>query len=63
MTGLWKAKDKNGVTYLSGGLSGITQLMVMPNTHKRNDKDPDYFVYIKPTKKIGDAVVSKNNDD
>jgi hypothetical protein len=31
LTGLWKNKDKNGNTYLSGNLTGITFLMVMPN--------------------------------
>lgn len=52
LTGLWKAKDKNNNSYLSGSLNGITQLVVMPNTFKKADSNqPDYFLYIKPSKK------------
>jgi hypothetical protein len=61
ITGLWKAKDKNGNTYLCGALNNITQLAVMPNMYKRNEKDPDYFIYVKPTKKNGEGGSAKNN--
>jgi hypothetical protein len=56
ITGLWKHKTKDGHTYLSGTFSGITQLSVMPNTFKRSEKDPDYFVYVVPFKKKGDVL-------
>jgi len=48
LTGLWKNKDKKGNTFLSGSLNAIANLMVMPNTFKKegDDKAPDYFVYI-----------------
>ena len=50
LTGLWKNKDKKGNTFLSGSLNAITNLMVMPNTLKKEDDDkaPDYFIYISP---------------
>lgn len=63
VTGLWKNKDKNGNTYLSGALNNITQLAVMPNTFKRNEKDPDYFVYIKPSKKSGEVPIQNESND
>ena len=50
LMGLWKEKDKNGNTYLSGKLNGITSILVMPNTFKKVSKDPDYFLYIRPNK-------------
>ena len=48
LTGLWKNKDKNGNTFLSGSLNSITQIMVMPNTFKKEDdaRAPDYYMYI-----------------
>ncbi len=64
LTGLWKGKDKNGNTYLSGGLNGITQLTVMPNTYKKNPKEPDYWLYIRPHKKKADeAPPAKQEND
>jgi len=51
LTGLWKSKDKNGNTYLSGNLTGITSLMVMPNTFKKKETEPDYIVYLKASDK------------
>ncbi len=52
LTGVWRNQDKNGNTYLSGSLSPITNLLIMPNTFKKSgDKAPDYFVYIAPKEK------------
>ena len=45
LTGLWKQKDKNGQTFLSGSLSPISKVLIMPNTFKKAEKDPDYFFY------------------
>jgi len=50
LMGLWKEKDKNGNTYLSGKLNEITSILVMTNTFKKVSKDPDYFLYIRPNK-------------
>lgn len=60
LTGLWKSKDKNGNTYLCGSLSPISNLIIMPNTFKEDDKAPDYFVYISPKKQKKDSY--KNNE-
>ena len=46
ITGLWKQKDKNGNTYLSGSLSPISKVLVMPNTFKKEEREPDYFFYL-----------------
>lgn len=53
LTGLWKSKDKNGNTFLSGSLNAITQIMVMPNTFKKEDdtKAPDYYLYLAAKEK------------
>lgn len=51
VTGLWKEKDKNGNTYLSGNLNAISRMVIMPNTFKKGEKDPDYFCYVKQNEK------------
>lgn len=53
LTGLWKNKDKRGETFLSGSLNAVSQIMVMPNTHKKDGdtKAPDYFLYVSPKDK------------
>ena len=63
LTGLWKQKDKNGQTFLSGSLSPISKVLVMPNTFKKADKDPDYFFYLGANeKKEGKALAVPSND-
>ena len=44
--GLWKNKDKNGNDYFSGNFTYGTKMLVMSNTFKNKDNDPDYMVYI-----------------
>jgi|TARA_R110000803_G_C11961055_1_gene318713 hypothetical protein len=44
--GLWKNKDKNDNDYFSGGFTYGTKLLVMANTFKEKDNEPDYIVYI-----------------
>ena len=65
ITGLWKNKDKNGRTYLSGKMNAINTVMIMQNDYKRNDKDPDYWVYLKQysKKKNGQQAPQKTGDD
>lgn len=60
LTGLWKNKDKNGNTFLSGSLNAITQIMVMPNTFKQegDSKAPDYYMYIAAKEKTEDKSKS-----
>jgi len=62
ITGLWKSEDKNGNTYLSGKMNAITQLMIMQNTYKKEDREPDYWLYIKPAVKK-DKSGNKYNKD
>lgn len=50
LSGLWKQKDKQGRTYLSGSL-GSARLLVMPNDYKKTEKEPDYVVYVVPAEK------------
>ena len=44
--GLWKNKDKNGNDYFSGSFTYGTKLLVMANTYKEKDNDPDDMVFI-----------------
>ena len=44
--GLWKNKDKNGNDYFSGNFTYGTKLLVMTNSYKDKDNDPDYMFYI-----------------
>ena len=44
--GLWKNKDKNGNDYFSGNFTYQTKLLVMTNSFKDKENDPDYMVYI-----------------
>ena len=44
--GLWKNKDKKGNDYFSGNFTYKTKLLVMTNTFKDKENDPDYMVYI-----------------
>jgi hypothetical protein len=50
MIGLWERKDKKGNAYLSDKSEGTSSIMVMPNTFKKENRDPDYFLYTKPEK-------------
>ena len=44
--GLWKNQDKNGNDYFSGNFTYGTKMLVMSNTFKDKENDPDYMVYI-----------------
>jgi len=62
LTGLWKQKDKQGNTYLSGSLSPVSKIVVMPNTFKSGEKNPDYFLYVSPQDKKEGKPTVKGND-
>lgn len=51
LTGLWKQTDKQGNTYLAGNLNQISRVMIMPNSYKKAEKDPDYFLYLSPNQR------------
>ena len=51
LTGLWVNFTKKGEKMLKGKLSPITQLLIMPNDFKRDQNDPDYYLYLRPSDK------------
>ena len=48
--GVWKNKDKNGNEYFSGNYTYGTKLLIMHNSFKEKNSDPDYIVYLAPKK-------------
>jgi len=50
LAGLWKTRDRNGNVFLSGRLNTMNKILILPNTGKQKDEDPDYFFYIAPLK-------------
>jgi len=56
LTGLWKSKTKDGAPLLSGSLNAVTSILIMPNTFKKSEKDPDYYAYIKAREKDAAAA-------
>ena len=59
LTGVWKAKDKQGNTYLSGSLTPVSNLVIMPNTFKKEgERSPDYYAYIAPREKPQEVKAS-----
>ena len=51
LTGLWEDTDRNGHQYLSGKINAISKVLVMPNTFKKSNSEPDYFLYLAPVEK------------
>jgi len=45
LCGLWLEKNGDGKTMLKGSL-GSGRLVILPNYHKENDRQPDYVVYV-----------------
>jgi len=65
LCGLWKSQTSEGKVYYSGGLSYSTNILLFPNSYKKEgDKNPDLILYIgkrekkeKPEKKEqGDEI-------
>ena len=50
ISGLWKSTDKKGNEYFSGYL-GSAKLLVFKNTFKKEDKHPDFVIYVAENKK------------
>jgi hypothetical protein len=47
LTGLWKQKSKkDGSQYLSGNLTPTAKMIVLPNSKKKTDKEPDYIAFV-----------------
>ena len=49
--GLWESTDKNGNKYFSGTFTYGTKLLVMSNSFKEKEHEPDYIVYITKKEK------------
>jgi len=63
LTGLWKSKDKEGKTFLSGSLSPVSKVLVMPNTFKKEGKGPDYYLYVGVNEKKEGSKPSRTPED
>lgn len=62
LTGLWKAKDKNGKSLLTGMLNPISKLLILPNSYKKEgDNSPDYFLYLAQNEKKSEAPQARND--
>jgi len=46
--GVYSKEGKNG-TYLTGKLNH-NRIMIFPNKDKKEDKDPDYLIYLTPNR-------------
>ncbi len=47
LTGLWKRKSKkDGSQYLTGKLTPTATMIVLPNSKKKTDKEPDYIAFV-----------------
>lgn len=59
--GLWLNTSKDGkITYLSGKL-GFAKLLIFRNTEKKNEKGPDYSMYLVESPKEDQAPPANNN--
>ena len=62
LTGLWKRQSKkDGSQYLSGNLTPTATMIVLPNTHKKTDKEPDYIAFV--TAHVAQARQKPEEDD
>ncbi len=51
LTGLWRSQTKAGDTMLSGGISPTSKLIILPNSRKQKDSEPDYIAFMAPYEK------------
>jgi len=52
--GLWQNDDKDGQTFFSGYL-GNAKLLIFKNGYKKEDKHPDYIMYVAAKEKKEDG--------
>jgi hypothetical protein len=48
---LWVGKDKDGQPMMSGTINQTTRILVLKNGFKKEDKQPDYIIYVAPNEK------------
>jgi len=65
ISGLWARQDKNENLVLSGNISKEARYIILKNTFKRNEKDPDYYLYVaeieKKPEEMGDVHEKKHS--
>ena len=59
LTALWERKNKNGELYFTGKL-GKMNLLIMKNKFKKEEKHPDWIVYVGESSK--DNFYHKNDN-
>ena len=61
LSGLWLNDSKEGKKYFSGSL-GRARLLVFKNDFKKDEREPDYLLYLdKPVKK--ESAPEKQDSD
>jgi hypothetical protein len=53
ISGLWEHESKDGMKYFKGSLSPIASCLIMPNSYKEKETDPDYYLYMTQNEKKG----------
>ncbi len=59
LTGLWKSQTKAGEAYLAGKISPSMRLLILPNSYKKSDKEPDFIAYMTPAKEEAEEPASR----
>ena len=54
LTGLWKYRDRNNNDYLSGSIGPNVKVLVFQNGNKKDEKDPDFVLYLAEPRREGD---------
>lgn len=61
--GLWKNKDKEGRTFLSGNLNASVGILIFLNGFKSDEKQPDYRMYYVQREQDKKPDASLGTDD
>lgn len=61
--GLWKSNDKNNNPILSGNLTYGTKILILKNTFKKKDSDPDYNLFIAKVEKNENAKQESQQEE
>ncbi|OPL18747.1 MAG: hypothetical protein AVO35_13245 [Candidatus Aegiribacteria sp. MLS_C] len=48
LTGLWEQTSKSGNKYLKGAVSPSSVLLILKNTYKQKEGEPDFVAYLVP---------------
>jgi hypothetical protein len=61
--GLWKNKDREGRTFLSGNLNSSVGILIFLNGYKNDDKQPDYMMKYVQREQQDKKPDATNGDD